>query len=118
MSHSQPAPADFSVTSGRRGIRHHIAPVGDPDLATSGILERELLRVERTDARQIHLDLAGLTAIDSVGVRVLTGAEIRSRAAGARLHLGRGPDGVERVRAMAASLSGRLRAAAPAVPRR
>jgi anti-sigma B factor antagonist len=77
----------LTVVSERRGTTHRIAPSGELDLATSPELERELLRAEQTDAEEIELDLAGLTFIDSAGIRVLISAEARSDADGSRLRI-------------------------------
>jgi len=60
-------------------------------------LQRELERVEATDARSIILDLSGLTFIDSSGVRLMLKAHARSRADSDRLTLLRGSAGVQRV---------------------
>jgi anti-anti-sigma factor len=91
------ATPEFAVKSRRLGSTHHIAPVGELDIATGPTLERELRRVEATDVDRIELDLAAVTFIDSAGIRVLTDADARTRADGGRLQITRGPRGVQRV---------------------
>ncbi len=85
------------VCSERDGVLHTISVRGELDLATADVLERELVRVEATDALSIVLDLSALTFIDSTGVRLLIGAHARSRADSNRLTLLRGPSTVQRV---------------------
>lgn len=87
----------LTVRSERDGVLHAISVQGELDLANADVLERELVRVEGTDALSIVLDLSGLTFIDSTGVRLLIGAHARSRADADRLTLLRGPRSVQRV---------------------
>jgi anti-anti-sigma factor len=87
----------LTLHSERDGVLHIIRLEGELDLATADELERELLRVESTDALAIVLDLSTLEFIDSTGVRVLIQADARSRANSDRLTLLRGPRAVQRV---------------------
>lgn len=87
----------LTVRSQRDGVLHTIALEGELDLATAEQLERELLRVEGSDALSIVLDLSALEFIDSTGVRLLLQADARSRANSNRLALLRGPRAVQRV---------------------
>jgi anti-anti-sigma factor len=87
----------LTVRSERDGVMHTIRAEGELDLATAEDLERELRRVESSDALSIVLDLSGLQFIDSTGVRLLIEADIRSRADSNRLTLLRGPKAVQRV---------------------
>ena len=87
----------LTVHSERDGVLHIVRLEGELDLATAEELERELLRVESTDALAIVLDLSTLEFIDSTGVRVLIQADARSRANSDRLALLRGPRAVQRV---------------------
>jgi anti-anti-sigma factor len=87
----------LAVHSEREGDLHTIHAQGELDLATAGDLERELIKVEDTDALSIILDLSGLQFIDSTGVRVLLSAHARSRSNSNRLTLLRGPAAVQRV---------------------
>jgi anti-anti-sigma factor len=90
------APGAFTMSSERRGDVHTIRPCGELDVATAGGVQRELERVEATDARSIVVDLSGLTFMDSTGVRLVLSARARSRADANRLALLRGPAAVQR----------------------
>ena len=70
---------------------------GELDVANAEHLERELRRVESSDALTIVLDLSDLQFIDSTGVRMLFLAHARSLADSNRLALLRGPKTVQRV---------------------
>jgi anti-sigma B factor antagonist len=93
----RPEPGELRLTSERDGDAHVIAVSGELDLANGNELQRELLRVEATDARSIVVDLSGLQFMDSTGIRVLLSADARSRADSDRLTLLRGPAAVQRV---------------------
>jgi anti-sigma B factor antagonist len=86
----------LSMTSEREGDVHTVCLNGELDLATAEPVERELERVEATDARAIVLDLSALTFMDSTGIRLLVRADARSRADSRRLTLLRGPGAVQR----------------------
>lgn len=87
----------FSLRSAREAGVHTISLAGELDLATAGEVQRELERVEATDARRIVLDLSELTFMDSTGVRLVVSANARSRDGDGRLELVRGPHNVQRV---------------------
>jgi anti-sigma B factor antagonist len=97
----------FSLTSDREGDVHCICLFGELDLATADAVEKELLRVEATDADAIVVDLSGLKFIDSTGARLLLYAAARSRADSDRLALLRGGPAVQRVFELTA-LEGKL----------
>src|SRR5205085_1242527 len=88
---------ELRVRSERDGDVHTVGLAGELDLATAARVERELERVEATDALSIVLDLSGLTFMDSTGVRIVVTAYARSRADANRLALLRGPAAVQRV---------------------
>jgi anti-sigma B factor antagonist len=88
---------ELTVCSDRDGVMRTIRAEGELDLATAEDLERELRRVESSDALSIVLDLSRLQFIDSTGVRLLIKADMRSRADSNRLTLLRGPKAVQRV---------------------
>lgn len=90
-------PGELLVSSWRDGDVHTIALAGELDLATAERVERELRRVESTDARSIVVDLSALAFMDSTGIRILVAADRRSRADSERLALRRGPAAVQRV---------------------
>ena len=85
------------MRSVRDAGRHTIGLRGEMDIANAADVERELLRVEATDAPAIVLDLAELTFLDSTGIRLLLMADGRSRTNGERLVLRPPPQGVLRV---------------------
>ncbi len=85
------------MCSERQGDVHTIALVGELDLATTDAVQYELLEVEASDALSIVIDLAGLTFMDSTGLRLLIAAHARSRADRHRLVLLRGPRSIQRV---------------------
>jgi anti-anti-sigma factor len=87
----------LTVRSEREGDVHTISLSGELDLATVDELERELERVEATDAASIVLDLSQLSFMDSTGVRLLVSAHARSRADSHRLTMLRGGRAVQRV---------------------
>jgi anti-sigma B factor antagonist len=74
-----------------------IEPAGELDMATAPALEAEIERAERSDAKEIILDLSGLESIDSTGIWVLIRAARRSRMSGDRLRFLRGTGQIERV---------------------
>lgn len=86
-----------ALVSEHHGSTQRITPTGELDLATSRALEEELLRVERTGAQLIEVDLAGVTFIDSAGVHVLERAHARARVYGSELRLVGCPPAVRRV---------------------
>ncbi len=85
------------MSSERDGDVHTISLFGELDLATADDVSAEIQRVEDTDARSIVVDLAGLTFMDSTGIRLLWRAHERSRADSCRLTLLRGCAAVQRV---------------------
>jgi len=87
----------LTIDSKCDGDEHVVRLEGELDLAHAADLDRQLLRADATDARRIVFDLAGLTFVDSTGVRVLLQAQARSRAVGNRLSLLRPPVTVNRV---------------------
>lgn len=87
----------LTMRSEREGEIHTIRLSGELDLATADDVEKELARVEATDAGSIVLDLSGLTFMDSTGVRLVVNAHTRTRAEGRRLTLMRGQAAVQRV---------------------
>jgi len=89
---------DFlEMRSERSDDRYVIALEGELDLDGVERVTEELERAEASDARQIVLDLSGLTFMDSSGVRLIVCANLRSRADGDRLRLIRGSARVQRV---------------------
>jgi len=87
----------LAVRSRREDDVHTIALAGEMDLANAPDVERELIRVEATNATKIVIDLSELTFMDSTGIRLLITAHARSRTDGDRLLLVRPPARVFRV---------------------
>jgi anti-anti-sigma factor len=87
----------LSIESSRDGEVQIISLAGELDLANAELVERELLRVEATDVRRIVLDLAGLTFLDSSGIRMLIAAAGRAAADGGRMTIRRPSERVQRV---------------------
>ena len=84
----------LTLRSFREGDMHVVAFGGELDLSGLGLVERELGRVEASDAGVIVLDLAELDFIDSGGVRLVVLADRREHD---RLVVVRGRRGVQRV---------------------
>jgi anti-sigma B factor antagonist len=74
--------AQLSMNSERDGDIHTLRLTGEIDLANAQDVDRELRRIEQTDAAVILVDLAGVSFIDSTGIKVLMGAAARSQGAG------------------------------------
>lgn len=70
----------LSMVSERGGDMHTLTLEGELDLANSADVERELRRIEATDADVILVDLRGLSFIDSTGMKLLVTAAARARA--------------------------------------
>ena len=85
------------MRSTRQGATHTIVLEGELDLASAGLVEGELQRVEATDAQEIVIDLRELQFIDSSGVRLVYLADVRARQDGCRLMIRRGPARVQRI---------------------
>jgi anti-sigma B factor antagonist len=88
-------PEQLVIRSERHGHAHVIQLVGELDVHTAAVFEDELKRVECTDAREIIVDLSGLTFIGSDGLKVFIHANARSRCDGNRLRLTPGPERVQ-----------------------
>ena len=88
---------ELSVRSERDGSVHTIGLCGELDMGTADAVERELERVEATDAETVVLDLSELRFMDSTGVRFVVSANARFRENDRRLRIVRGPANVQRV---------------------
>jgi anti-anti-sigma factor len=92
-----PGPGNLHIRSGREDRTHVIELTGELDLTTTDGVEQELRRVELTDAHVIAIDLRELTFIDSIGMRMLFHAAMRSAQGTNRLVLIRGSRDVQRI---------------------
>lgn len=88
-------PHELVIRSQRTGDMHEVALIGELGKESAPAFEAELKRVEATDARQIVVDLSGLTFIGSDGLKVFIHANTRSRGDGDRLMLVRASDEVQ-----------------------
>ena len=70
---------------------------GELDLSTAAKVEEELRRAESAEPPVLVMDLAGLTFLDSTGLRLIVTADRRARDQGRRLAVVKGPDTVQRV---------------------
>ena len=87
---------DFQTT--REGTVAVIVATGELDLSGAAILETELERVtEDPELGAVVLDLSQLEFMDSSGLRLIVLADMRSREAGRRFALVKGPETVHRV---------------------
>ena len=98
-------PQELVIRSQRAGDVHVVALTGELDKDSAPAFEAELKRVEATDARQIVVDLSGLTFIGSDGLKVFIHANTRSRGDGGRLMLVRASEEVQSTFEVAGLLS-------------
>ena len=75
----------FAVRSERTGSEERVRLLGEMDLSVIGSVDREISRVEATDAARIVLDLGELEFLDASGIRLLLHLNARSRSNGRRL---------------------------------
>jgi anti-anti-sigma factor len=85
----------LTIHSERDGLAHVVALTGTLDIRSVAAFEREMTRVEDTDALEIVIDLSGLASIDSFGRKSVINATVRSRERGGRLSLIAGCDDVQ-----------------------
>jgi anti-anti-sigma factor len=77
------------------GVR--LALRGELDVATAPLAEEAIKNAEAGGPATLALDLAGLTFMDSTGLRLVMAADARAREAARRFIVVRGPDAVQRV---------------------
>lgn len=99
------APRELAIRSQRDGDVHVVQLIGELDKDSAPAFEAELKRVEASDAREIIVDLSGLTFIGSDGLKVFIHANARSREGGNRLMLVRGSAEVQSTFEMSGLLS-------------
>jgi anti-anti-sigma factor len=86
---------EVEVYEERTAVR--VALQGELDISSAERVEQELRRVEEKSPTMMLLDLRPLRFIDSTGLRLVLGADLRARRDGRRLVIVRGPDPVHRV---------------------
>src|SRR5689334_14851890 len=69
----------FKLQSERVNGHHTIQLQGEMDLSVIGMVDREMQRVEATDAAKIVLDLDHLDFVDASGLRLLLHLNTRAR---------------------------------------
>ena len=79
----------FAMQSERINGSARVRVAGEMDLAVIGAVDREMERVEATDATKIVLDLDQLEFMDASGVRLLLHLSQRSANNGRRLRITR-----------------------------
>ena len=87
----------LTINSERQGDTYRVAPAGELDIATAGLLERELATVAASDAATIVLDLSGLSFIDSTGLRIVLDFSERCGGQDGRLGVIAGTPAVDRL---------------------
>jgi len=87
----------LDVQEGESNGLAHLTLRGELDLSTVPKVEEALKRIEESRPSVIVLDLAGLTFLDSTGLRMVVTADQRAKAEERRLAVVRGPESVQRV---------------------
>lgn len=88
---------DLQLSTSRQGPFAVVTVAGDVDLATAGRLDDEALAATSDESPHLVLDLAGVTFLDSSGLKVLVAAQRRTTRAGGSLSLVAVPRVVMRV---------------------
>ena len=78
-----------------RGDAVHVELSGELDISSASGVESRLLELERSEPKQLILDLRRVNFIDSTGLSMIINADGRARKAGRRLTIVSG-DGVPR----------------------
>lgn len=87
----------FDCRLNLNGDTSRIAPVGELDVATIGIVEENIERAVSGDTRRLVLDLGGLTFMASTGLRLVLDLVKRRDDGEFELAVVRGPRPVQRV---------------------
>jgi anti-anti-sigma factor len=87
----------LDVTTERQEGQARVVLVGELDIASTEMLERELESLESDSPGTLILDLRKVEFIDSTGLRAVIAADERAREAGRRLVVVRGSNAVERL---------------------
>jgi len=94
------AAASFTLAVHLNRSRVTVAPCGELDLATVDELSREVDSLREVGFSDIVVDLAGVTFLDSTGLRVLLSYERAARGGDLRFRLTEGPAVVQRLLAL------------------
>jgi anti-sigma B factor antagonist len=87
----------LDVTTERTEDQTLIALIGELDIASTEVLERELETLEADSPVTLVLDLRRVEFIDSTGLRAVIAADERARKMGRRFVVVRGPNAVDRL---------------------
>jgi anti-anti-sigma factor len=87
----------ITIRSTRQEDEHVVALYGELDLGGVEVVDKEMRRVEQTDAGRIVVDLSALDFMDSSGLRSMLQVFARSRANGDRVVFLRGGPVVQRL---------------------
>lgn len=74
-----------------------LAVRGELDLASSPLLERELVALDQAGAERLVVDLSDVRFMDSTGLHALLAARRRALDSGRALTIKPGPDAVQRI---------------------
>lgn len=74
-----------------------VAPRGELDMATVGVIERELHELREGGVKHLVLDLGGLTFMDSTGLNLVSRWTAEASNDGFRFELEPGPPLIQRV---------------------
>jgi anti-sigma B factor antagonist len=96
--HAGPFTCQVSLEEGQAIV----APRGELDMATVGVVEAELKQLRRTGVDSIVLDLAGLTFMDSSGLHLVVRWTNEASRDGFGFELEPGPPTVQRIFELAA----------------
>ena len=87
----------FCVDVVRRDDEVVVQAIGELDLLSAGILEREVVRLRAEGHDRVVVDLGQVEFIDSTGLRVLIGLYRSAEREGRTLALAPGPHQVQRI---------------------
>jgi anti-sigma B factor antagonist len=92
-----PPPDPFRCETGRDGDRAWVRPIGELDLDTAPLLEEELAAARAGGAKNVVLDMRGLTFMDSTGLRLVIRWDTAGKNDGFEFGVVPGDDVVQRV---------------------
>jgi anti-anti-sigma factor len=96
MTSELATPGNFDISTDRRGSALVVAPRGEIDLATVGLV-RDAVERERQDDEDLVLDLREVGFMDTSGLRYVLEVVERASKDGFDVRLVRGPAAVQRV---------------------
>jgi anti-anti-sigma factor len=88
---------ELEIRDDAQGGRHTLVLSGQLDSTTSGALERVMVTLCKSGAKEIILDLRQLDLLDSSGVRAIVAGQERCRDHGCQFFLTPGRQAVERL---------------------